>query len=42
MDGDNIMAIVCHKVVPLEMASKFATKTLWLFVKRGWMNKHLG
>jgi hypothetical protein len=33
MDGDNIMAIVCHKVVPQEMASKFATKTLWLFVK---------
>ncbi len=39
MDGDNIVAIVCHRVIPLKMASKFVTKTFWLFHNSGYVKR---
>jgi hypothetical protein len=39
MDGDNIVAIVCHRVIPLKMASKFVMKTLWLFRNNGYVKR---
>jgi hypothetical protein len=39
MDGDNIVGMVCHKIIPLEMASKFVTNALWLIHNGGYVKR---
>jgi hypothetical protein len=39
MDGNNIVAIICHKIIPLEMASKFVMNALWLIHNGGYVER---
>ncbi len=39
MDGNNIVAIICHKIIPLEMASKFVTNAFWLIHNGGYVER---
>jgi hypothetical protein len=31
MDDEGVVAIICHKVIPKEEATKYGIKALWLF-----------